>query len=235
MSCTPHPMAVIFRKGVLDNREFRLKHIRNTDIYWEVDSPYGVYDCNGCFPKKRGYPYDNEGNKPPHPDDEYTFFFWRDYNTDADSSQDVDENPEWMRSIWRLFVFDGTTNCWNNSKPNYNKFIGAWNDGFLDHTKDKSRVPIACFPLNQETPTDRDRRLTYYRKHKCIWGLRNCICSESGAPCNKEENEYYYRNKPKEYDFGESDSEDSSNSEDNYEDIDEWNIEFLNNTTRNYQ
>lgn len=135
-----------------------------------------------------------------------------------------DEDPEWLRSIHDLFVFDGTVNCWDGSTPTYPDFINEWDDGYFDHTEQGHRVPIACLPLDEETPTDRDRRLTYYRQHTCIWALRECNCNSNGAPCHKVETERYKTHGPCICGFGDyhehSDGEDTD--ADDYEDIEGW-------------
>lgn len=228
MSRATHPTATIFRKGVLENPEFRFNHVRNKDIHWEVYGTYGVHDCNGCFPMKRGYAYGDDCKKPPHPDDNKSFFFWRDYNEiDTYTQDNEDRDPEWLRSIWRLYVFDGTVNCWNGSTPNYNRFIDDWDGGYFEHSGIGLKVPIACLPLDEESPTDRDRRITYYRQHTCIWGLRDCFCSESGVPCNKVLTENYRNDGPCICGFGDySENDSDSDSDDNYEDIDEWDLQF---------
>ena len=231
---TPHPTATIIREGVFDNPEYRFNHIRPGDVWWSSTSgPDGVYDCNVFFPRKRGYAYDDNCKKPPHPDDNYSFFFWRDYNTIEEYTKNDDEeyDPEWLRSNHDLFVFDGTVNCWNGSTPDYPDCIDEWDDGYFDHTEQGHRVPIACLPMDEETPTDRDRRLTYYRQHTCIWALRECNCNSNGAPCHKVETEYYKTHGPCICGFGDyhSHSDDESDADDNESDDNELGEDHPNN------
>ncbi len=222
MQLPTHPTATIFRKGVLDNPDFRFNHI-TSDVHWVVTSSEGVYDCNGLFPMKRGYKYDSNLGKPPHPDDKHSFFFWRDYNTMEEYTQDEEAyDPEWMHSIWRKYVFDGSTNCWDGSTPSYPSFINDWDDGYFEHSGEGLRVPIACLPLDEETPTDRDRRITYYRQHECIWALRDCNCSSSGAPCYKVETERYKTHGPCMCGFGDYREHNSDDEEVSHNDGEGW-------------
>lgn len=169
---------------------------------------------------KRGYKYDSNLLKPPHPNDKHSFFFWRDYNTMEEYTQDKEAyDPEWMYSTWREYVFDGTTNCWDGSTPRYPSFINDWDGGYSEYGGEGVRVPIACLPLDEETPTDRDRRITYYRQHECIWALRDCNCSSSGSTCHKVMTERYKTQGPCICGFGDyhehnSDDEEASQNDD---------------------
>ena len=105
-----HPITKIIKMELIDNPEFRFNHISILDHHW-------VRDCNLFFPQKQGYQCDEYGIQIKHPDDKYSFFFWRDYNS---QEQYLSNNPEYLHSHWRLFVIDGSTHY------NYNysiKFI----------------------------------------------------------------------------------------------------------------
>ena len=98
-----HPLALIFKKGVIENPEFSFNHVSIIDHYW-------VAECNSMFPTKRGYSYDPElCEYPKHPDSNRSYFFWRDYDKLV-SYQDSVDNPDYRYSHWRNFVLDGTQN-----------------------------------------------------------------------------------------------------------------------------
>ena len=176
-------VAQIIQEELIDNPEFRFNHIDYLD--WSQD-------CNIFFPTKHGYDWEDP-RRGTHPDKNKSFFFWRDYDdysTYPGNFPDEARNPEWMISHHRLFVFDGTTNYWVGSTPKYGEIlkVDLWeNYGWFGDRE----VPIACIDQDDETPTDRDRRYTYYRTNTCIWGLLDCSCNETGAPCHKVETEYY--------------------------------------------
>ena len=181
----------IVRDGLINDKEFRFNHLESRDVHWEVEGDNGIYECNGFFPTRNGYEWDDPRQKrnggPGHPDDKKSFFFWRDY----DSYHTDDPNfrtPDWMSSHHRLFVFDGTTNYWDGSVPKYGNKLSDWEDHYFVVDR---LVPISVMGPDDETPTDRDRRYTYYRQNECIWGLLNCKCSYNGGPCQKVETEYY--------------------------------------------
>ena len=213
-------IASIVREELINNPEFRFNHVKK--VSWG-----DVYDCNLFFPTKRGYPtiYPNDPDfpkdldswfyKPPHPDDGFSFFFWRDYQheTATEPLEENDLDPEYMRSLHYLFVFDGKTNFWNGSTPLYGEILSTlWGKDQFIGDRD---VPIACAPPNQETPLDRDRRYTYYRKNTCSWALiRDCNCNSSGVPCLKIQTEQHY------FGIGYGDEMYSSDCDSDYEDSD---------------
>ena len=188
-------VAQIIRDGLINDREFRFNHIESVDYHW-------VIECNGFFPTKYGYSYNdsrsNYNGGGGHPDDQKSFFLWQEYDSydsypghENDRTKQVDSNyrnPEWLTSHHELFIFDGTTNYWEGSVPKYGEKLSDWDDTnfFGDRL-----VPISVMGPDNETPTDRDRRYTYYRQTECIWGLLNCDCSSNGCPCHKVETEYY--------------------------------------------
>lgn len=120
---TKHPIAKIIKRELIDNPEFRFNHVSIIDHHW-------VGDCNLFFPQKEGYQYNEYGIQPKHPDDKYSFFFWRDYNS---PERYPSNNPEYLHSHWRRFVIDGST------KYNYNyniKFIIELDTPFKTLTND---------------------------------------------------------------------------------------------------
>ena len=188
-------IAIIIRDGVINDPEFRFNHMTDSDVHWEVDGERGVYACNLFFPTKWGYQWSDPRHRSQggegHPDEGKSFFFWRDYNNWEQLNEQDDPNyrdPEWLISHHRLYVFDGSNNFWDGSTPKYGERLLDWPD--KDFFGDRS-VPNGCLSPDNETPTDRDRRHTYYRQTTCVWGLLNCHCSSNGAPCHKVETEFY--------------------------------------------
>ena len=166
-----HPCANLILNEVINNKEFRFRHVPPT-----LSSGYCSYDCNGLFPKKNGYQYNHLGTKQIHPDDNCTFFFWQEY-FEWESEESSRNNPEWIHSWKCHYIFDGQTNYWNCARPKYDT--------------DTNKIPIECDSPNDETTTDRSRRYVHYRKERCSWGLKNCVCSASGGQCDKLLNEHY--------------------------------------------
>ena len=193
-----HPHADIFRAAVLaPDSNFKFNKV---GIWWDS------INCNSLFPEKNGYrelhctdpdfPEEFKSEEiayytPPHPDKDKTFFFWKDYCAPKFYEEYVND-PEYMISHWRSYVFDGTTNYWDGDKPNY--FNERWclrpNSDDEDYLKPPIEdVPISCLAPNDETPTDGARRCLHYRKEKCIWAIKaDCNCSSHGAPCLRDEN-----------------------------------------------
>ena len=117
-----HPLAIAIQTELIDDPTFSFNTVSCLDYYW-------VNECNLFFPIKKGYSYDEEiGGRPPHPDKDKSFFFWRTYDPDIPY-----DDPEYMFSHWKLFVLDGSTN-YNYS---YNiKIIVELEAPFLTLTQD---------------------------------------------------------------------------------------------------
>jgi len=202
-------VAGIIQRGLIDNPEFSFNHIDY--LNWSND-------CNLFFPTKNGYGW-NDPRRGTHPDKDKSFFFWRDYDewsTYPGNSPEKHYNPEWMISHHRLFVFDGTTNFWDGSIPKYGEILTEWDDTGWVGDRD---VPIACLDHHDETPTDRDRRYTYYRTNSCIWGLLDCGCNSTSTPCLKVQTEHYTS-----FEFG-SDSDSDGESDGDGESDDSYHPE----------
>ena len=94
-----HPLAIAIQTELIDDPTFSFNSVSCLDYYW-------VHDCNLFFPTKKGYSYDEEiGGRPPHPDKDKSFFFWRTYDTNIPY-----DDPEYIFSHCELFVLDGSTN-----------------------------------------------------------------------------------------------------------------------------
>lgn len=178
----PHPIATIFREGVLENPEFSFNNVSQFDV--SDTASYDVYECNLKFPQKNGYcisdPRNTLNGGEGHPDDKRSFFFWRDYD-ELDSYDEDYHNPEWMISHHRDYIFDGTTNHWSNRSPHYD----------CDDEPDGIEVPRWFNVPDTETPTDISRRRLYVRKNLCIWALLGCNCGTGGTTCLKRESERF--------------------------------------------
>ena len=163
-----HPVAKIVRKGLIDSKEYyRFIHVYSDEV------KYNVSEANTYNPRKAPVDW-GEG---------HTYFFHRDYDK-VQSYEERKDNPEYIYSRWRLFVYDGSTKYWNGSTHNYPKELMS----------NRELVPVACMGPDDETPTDRDRRYTEYRKSRCSWAIKQpngCNCSETGGICLKRENELY--------------------------------------------
>ena len=117
-----------------------------------------------------------------------SYFFWRDY---YDPMPYEDWPDDYAVSWWRNFVLDGTTM--------YNYPV--------------DEIPIEVLRPDDETSTDFHRRLLEYRKSRCIWGLRNCHCNQTGVHCLRDENmnpELYWT------DYGNDDEYDSDETGEEY-------------------
>ena len=178
----PHPIATIFREGVLENPEFSFNNLSHLDV--PDTARYNVYECNLKFPKKNGYcitdPRNTLNGGVGHYADNRSFFFWQDYE-EVGLSTDEKHNPEWMISHYRDYVFDGTTNHWTNSSPHYD----------CDGEYDGGEVPRWFAAPDTETPTDISRRRLFVRKNACIWALLGCNCGTRGTICLKRESERF--------------------------------------------
>ena len=199
-----HKIAHIIQKGLIDDREFRFNHV--TFLDWSND-------CNLFFPTIHGYHW-NDPRRGTHPDKDKSFFFWRDYDEWSSypgNLPEEDNNPEWLISHHKLYVFDGSTHFWESGIPRYSEILSDWDQSSW---KGDREVPIGCIDPDDETPTDRDRRYTYYRKNTCIWGLLDCPCNSTGSLCHKLETELYLSGFGSEIYSHQSDDEvDSGNDE----------------------
>ena len=170
-----HPVSAIIRTLLLDidtRTLFRFKRVYQGDVN------YNVNEVNYYNPSKNGF----NGFSEVHPDDGFSFFFHRDYDK-KQFYYEYKDNPDYLYSEWKLFEYDGITKYWDGSIPNYP-------DIYLYG----SQVPIWSDAPEDETPLDRDRRITYYIKERCVWSIKApyyCNCSGTGAMCLKRENELY--------------------------------------------
>ena len=155
-----HPLAKIIKKELIENPEFTFNHISICDYYW-------VKDCNLFFPQKNKYRYIEH---------QKTHFFWRDYCEWISFDKEYN-NPEYIHSWYKLYIFDGTTKYWENNSHKY-----------------ENNIPNDFSSPEDETPTDQARRHVHYIKNLCEWGLLECTCSY-GHTCLQELNNFDYQSK----------------------------------------
>jgi len=183
-------IAQLYRTEVLETK-YKFNHVSFDSVTWPK-SYHMLFECNGFFPKKNGYSYDDKrqiyNGGSGHPDDKYTFFFWKQYNTITDS-----DDPDYLHSWYKQYELDGSTNYWNNDISNYNDYCLESNCDYFIYFSSQSYtfIPIEVCAPDDETPTDKFRRYNYYTKNKCIWALKDCDCSTNGCPCNKVESEIF--------------------------------------------
>lgn len=163
---TMHPLAEIFKEGVLDSKEFSFNHVGFRGIF----QPH-VFECNGLFPSK----------------DNRTFFFWKNYSKWLPYDEYHDD-PDYLYSDYKRYIIDGSTRYWNGTVPRYNdyiKCISKYDHDVKIYYLNRDSVPMRSDVPCDETPTDIMRRELYYVKEKCVWGLLDCKCSESIMLCMK--------------------------------------------------
>lgn len=166
-----HPVAEIFRKEVKES-PFSFKHV--SKIEGKKYTPDFVWESNGLFPKKNGYPwYDGR-----------TFFFWKDYSEWSPYDEHKDD-PEYMYSRHHDYVYDGTTKYWDEMTPKYDEFIAKALDCIINPVESAfaGGLPPKWHAPYDETPCDSSRRYVAYMRNTCIWGLQDCECYGRG-PCN---------------------------------------------------
>ena len=164
-----HPLSIIITHELMDSvKYYRFNHVFSNEV------TYSVSEANLYNPRTSYY---NGRN--------YSYFLHRDYDEyDTQYPEQRDLNPTYIYSNWKLFEYDGATKYWNGSTHTYPKELMSNGEG----------VPVACMGPDDETPTDRDRRYTEYRKNTCSWSIHlptGCHCTETGALCLKRENELY--------------------------------------------
>lgn len=162
-----HPVAKIVKDGLIDSiRYYRFRHVYSDEVKYDV-SEANTYNPRREMDWREGY----------------TYFFNRDYDREQ-SYEEREDNPEYIYSRWRLFVYDGSTKYWNGSTHNYpTELMG-----------NSELVPVECMEPDDETPTDRGRRYSVYRRNRCSWAIKlpnGCNCSETGGICLKRQNELY--------------------------------------------
>jgi hypothetical protein len=174
-----HPVSSIIRTRLIDidtRTLFRFKRVCQRDVNYDVSK------ANAYNPLKNGF----NGYYDIHHDDGFSFFFHRDYDPQQFYNEYKD-NPEYLYSEWKLFEYDGRTKYWDGSTPNYP-------DIYMYDGKTNQQVPIEDDAPDDETPHDRDRRITYYTKEKCVWSIKApsyCNCSGTGTICLKRQEELY--------------------------------------------
>ena len=162
-----HPVSEIVTNELLNSTEYyRFNHVYSDEV------KYNVSEATTYNPRKE---IDwREG---------YTYFLHRNYDN-KQSYEERNDNPEYIYSSWKLFEYDGTTKYWKGSTHNYPKEL-------MSNSED---VPVTCMGPDDETPTDRDRRYTEYRKIQCSWAIKlpkGCECSVTGGICDRTVNQRY--------------------------------------------
>lgn len=184
-------IAQLFRDEVL-NSQFTFNHLSFDDAVW-ADCWAKLYECNGYFPTMKGYSMTDErsryGGGDGHWSDNLTFVQW---NGGESMNRSLD-GPEIMigDDQTQYQIVDGITNYWDGSIPKYLvvdiDLLGGGYLTYIDSEQINRYVPIEVSCPCDETATDIMRRVQYYTKNLCIWGLKDCHCSSTGSICNKTE------------------------------------------------
>jgi hypothetical protein len=183
-------IAQLYRTEVLET-DYKFNHVDLYSVTW-AKTYNMLFECNGFFPKKNGYSYDDKrqtyNGGSGHPDDKHTFFFWKHYNTITNI-----DDPDYLHSWHEQYILDGTSNYWIGGQPNYNDYcLESMCDYFIDFsTQSYTFIPFEVCTPDDETPTDRFRRYNYYTQNLCSWALKDCYCNANGCPCNKVESERF--------------------------------------------